>query len=208
MFFYGDKDGKYDFNGFLRQFATGGWKRTENKDWVEFSSVKGNPVSVFANKPLPEETGEDEKAQAALTEYLLDKGLEPTVVIHRGHSYYANYTIKHIQPSARIVFLGSCGGYHLIHNVLEHAPDAHIIASKQIGRSAINMPFIDIMNEKLLSGRDIEWTNFWKDFRNVAGREPGFEDYIPPHKNLGAIFIKAYQSQMGEEEMQGLNALR
>ena len=28
----------------------------------------------------------------------------------------------------------------------------------------------------------------------------GFEDYIPPYKNLGAIFIKAYKKAMGDEE--------
>jgi hypothetical protein len=28
----------------------------------------------------------------------------------------------------------------------------------------------------------------------------GFQDYIPPHKNLGAIFIKAYKMAMGEED--------
>jgi len=27
----------------------------------------------------------------------------------------------------------------------------------------------------------------------------GFEDYIPPYKNLGAIFIKAYKKAMGED---------
>ena len=25
-----------------------------------------------------------------------------------------------------------------------------------------------------------------------------FEDYVPPHKNLGAIFIKAYKIAIGE----------
>jgi len=32
----------------------------------------------------------------------------------------------------------------------------------------------------------------------------GFDDYIPPYKNLGAIFIKAYKKEMGgEEEVKG-----
>jgi hypothetical protein len=29
---------------------------------------------------------------------------------------------------------------------------------------------------------------------------PEFDDYIPPYKNLGAIFIKAYKIAMGETE--------
>jgi len=197
VFFFGDDDGKNIFSGFLNQFSNAGWKRVDNKQWVQFNSTKGKPVSVFANKWFHEDTGEDEKAQDALTQYLIEKGMSPTIVVHRGHSYYAESTIEHIQPSARIVFLGSCGGYHLIHDVLEHASDAHIIASKQIGRTVINKPFFDVLNERILNGKNIEWVNFWKDFKAKAGKEEGFEDYIPPHKNLGAIFIKAYNSAMG-----------
>jgi hypothetical protein len=98
------------------------------------------------------------------------------------------------------VFLGSCGGYHLIHDVLEHAPDAHIIASKQIGKGVINQPFFNILMEKLRNGNDINWIPFWKEFGQSVSDKEGFQDYIPPHKNLGAIFIKAYKSQMGETE--------
>lgn len=197
VFFFGDDDGKNIYNGFLNQFGNAGWKRVDNKQWVQFNSTKGKPVSVFANKWFHEDTGEDEKAQDALTQYLVEKGMSPTIVVHRGHSYYAESTIEHIQPSARIVFLGSCGGYHLIHEVLGHASDAHIIASKQIGRTVINKPFFDVLNERILNGKNIDWVNFWKEFKAKAGKEAGFEDYIPPHKNLGAIFIKAYNGAMG-----------
>jgi len=196
VFFFGDDDGRNIFNGFLNQFNNAGWKKAETKHWVQFNSTKGK-VSVFANKWFHEDTGEDEKAQDALTQYLVEKGMSPTIVVHRGHSYYAESTIEHIQPSARVVFLGSCGGYHLIHDVLARAGDAHIIASKQIGRTVINRPFFDVLNERILNGRNIDWVNFWRDFKGKAGKEEGFEDYIPPHKNLGAIFIKAYNSAMG-----------
>jgi hypothetical protein len=199
VFFYGDQDGRNIFQGYLRQFG-GNWKRDETKQWVSFTSTKGKPIVIFANKPLPEETDEDEEAQKALTAYLIDKGMEPSIVIHRGHSYYADYTIDKIQPSAKIVFLGSCGGYHLIHKVLQHAPDAHIIASKQIGKTVINQPFINLLMGKLQTGSNIDWIPFWKEFSRYAGGAEGFEDYIPPHKNLGAIFIKAYKTQMGEDD--------
>lgn len=197
VFFYGDKDGQTAYQDFLRQFPVSVWKRNDTKHWVSFSSTKGKPVLVFANKPLPEETNQDAEAQEALGAYLADKGLAPSVVVHRGHSYYADYTIKQIQPTAKIVFLGSCGGYHLIHSVLKNAPDAHIIASKQIGKMVINQPFFDILNEKLRNGNNIDWVPFWSEFKRKAGGVEGFEDYIAPYKNLGAIFIKAYNSQMG-----------
>jgi hypothetical protein len=197
VFFYGDKDGRMNYSRFVPQFPTSLWKRTETKQWVSFASTKGKSILVYANKPLDEQSGEVDKAQAALSEYLSEHELDPTIVIHRGHSYYAPYTIEQLAPSAKIVFLGSCGGYHLIHDVLERAEDAHIIASKQIGKQVINQPFFDLLNEKLRTGNNIEWINFWKEFKAKAGSTEGFDDYIPPHKNLGAIFIKAYKNAMG-----------
>lgn len=200
VFFYGDEDGRMNFRGFIPQFSNGNWKKIEdNKYWLAFASTKGKPIVIYANKPLDEESGELDKAQQAVNSYLAGKGIQPTIVVHRGHSYYAPYTIEQIQPAAKIVFLGSCGGYHLIHDVLKHAPDAHIIASKQIGKQVINQPFMDMLNEKLRIGSNIDWMPFWTEFKAKAGKVDGFEDYIPPYKNLGAIFIKAYKIAMGEE---------
>lgn len=198
VFFYGDRDGQNIFNGFQRMFNSSNWKIVPDKLWISIHSLNGQPVSIYANRPLPEETGEDEMAQKALDSFLIKNKLFPTVVIHRGHSYYAPYTIEQIMPSAKIVFMGSCGGYHLIHDILKNAPDAHIIASKQIGKTAINRPFFDLLIEKMRTGSNIEWTSFWKEFKQKV-YVPGFEDYIPPHKNLGAIFIKAYKQAMGSD---------
>jgi hypothetical protein len=200
VFFYGDEDGQNAYNGFLRQFSSSNWRISYADKWVVISSLKGKAVWIFANKPFPGEDGGDEKAQDALNEYLAGRGLEPSIVIHRGHSYYAPYTIKQIQSSAKIVFLGSCGGYHLIHSVLEHAPDAHIIASKQIGKTVINQPFFNLLMEKMRNGNNVDWIPFWHEFGRMVTDKEGFQDYIPPHKNLGAIFIKAYKIQMGEDE--------
>ena len=198
VFFYGDKDGQNIFQGFLKMFTTANWKITGNDKWVTISSTNGKPVFIYANRALPEENGEDEQAQQALGEYLDKTKQFPTVVIHRGHSYYANATIAQLRPSAKIVFMGSCGGYHLIHDILKTSPDAHIIASKQIGKTAINRPFFQLLMEKLRTGNNIDWIPFWQEFNKLVSVE-GFEDYIPPYKNLGAIFIKAYKKAMGED---------
>ncbi|HVG15679.1 MAG TPA: hypothetical protein VM935_11985, partial [Chitinophagaceae bacterium] len=200
VFFYGDEDGKGNYARFIPQFSNANWKLESNAQWVKITSTKGKPIVIYANKPLNEEDGADEKAQNELGEFLNKNGLAPTIVVHRGHSYYAPYTIQHITPSAKIVFLGSCGGYHLIHSVLDHSEDAHIIASKQIGKGVINDPFFRILMDKLRNGSGIDWIPFWNEFKRSAGTVEGFEDYIPPHKNLGAIFIKAYNKQMGPQE--------
>jgi hypothetical protein len=200
VFFFGDVDGRNNYQGFIRQFSNGNWKVVSNSQWVTISSLKGKPIVIYANKPLPTETDEDSKAQQALNDYLEKNGISPTIVVHRGHSYYASATIEYIKPTAKIVYLGSCGGYHLLHDVLQHSQDAHIIASKQIGKGIINQPFFNLLIEKLRNGSDIEWIPFWNEFKKIAGSVDGFDDYIPPHKNLGAIFIKAYNSQMGQDD--------
>ena len=199
VFFYGDKDGIGIFQGFKRLFDPKLWKTTTTKNWIEINSIKGKPVSVYANLPLPEEDDKDKKAQDALDSFLLKNNLYPTVVIHRGHSYNAPYTIDQILPSAKIVFMGSCGGYYLIHDILKHSPDAHIITSKQIGKTAVNQPFFNLLMEKARNGSNIDWIPFWEELEKKVKVE-GFEDYIPPYKNLGAIFIKAYTKAMGDED--------
>jgi hypothetical protein len=199
VFFYGDKDGQTIFIGFQNMFPSANWKiDRSNPQWITIKSTNGKPVTIYANRPLPEETGEDDKAQQALADYLRKNNINPTVTIHRGHSYFANSTIAYMAPSSKIVFMGSCGGYHLIDSILHKSSDAHIIASKQIGRTAINKPFFSLLTEKLRSGSNIDWIPFWKEFKAKADTD-GFEDYIPPYKNLGAIFIKAYRRAMAEE---------
>jgi hypothetical protein len=203
VFFYGDDDGKMNYNGFLSQLPAANWKKIEDtKYWFAFASTKGQPVVIYANKWFDDEKQEGalDKAQAALDNYLEEKNIQPTIVVHRGHSYWVKYTIDQIEPAAKIVLLGSCGGYNVIHSVLQHAPDAHIIASKQTGKKDINQPFMNILNEKLRTGSNIDWIPLWKEFRSKAGNIEGFDDYVPPYKNLGALFIKAYNSSMGTND--------
>lgn len=206
VFFYGDEDGKSSYSGFVSELNRKGsnWKKLEDtKYWMSYTSVSGKPVVIYFNKWFDEEKqpGELEKSQATLSHYLEQKGTQPSVVVHRGHSYWVKYTIEQITPAAKIVLMGSCGGYNVIHSVLQHAPDAHIVASKQTGKKDINQPFINILNEKLRNGNNIEWISLWKEFKDKAGKVDGFDDYVPPYKNLGALFIKAYHSSMGGEEL-------
>lgn len=198
LFIYGDKDGKGVFPGLVSMFSNSNWKIDgSNKQWVTITSAKGKPVSLYMNRPLPEETNEDAKAQEALCDYLEEKKIIPTVTINRGHSYNAPYTIEQMSTASKIVFMGSCGGYRMIHDILEKAPDAHIIGTKQIADAPVNNPFLRLIMEKLRTGANIEWITFWKELGKIA-TDPIFADYVPPHKNLGALFIKAYKKAMGE----------
>lgn len=199
LFIYGDKDGIGVFPGLVNMFRNANWKiDASNKEWVTISAIKGKPVFLYMNRPLPEETNEDAKAQENLCRYLEKNNIIPTVTINRGHSYNAPYTIEQMSPASKIVFMGSCGGYRSIHDILEKAPDAHIIGTKQIADAPVNNPFLKLITEKLRLGNDIEWIPFWKELGKMA-TDKIFEDYVPPHKNLGALFIKAYKIAMGGE---------
>lgn len=200
VFFYGDEDGQLDYKLFQELFKNANWKTDKsNPQWLVIRSVRGRPVTIYANTPFDEETGDDDQAQKALGAYFEDNRIRPTITINRGHSYHAETTIDYMSPASRIVFMGSCGGFHLIDAILKKSEDAHIIASKQIGKRDINAPFVVLLTDKLRTGGDIDWISFWKEFR-IKAPVDGFEDYIPPYKNLGAIFIKAY-TKSGEEEI-------
>lgn len=196
QFFFGDKDGLYSFSQFKSLYNTPGWKTVNKPDWIEVSSTKGVPIVIYANKPLDEKEGLDEKAQENLDDYLTDNDLSPTVVIHRGHSYHVSSTINQLFRTTKVVFLGSCGGYQSINGVLKICPYAHIIASKQTGTGTVNGPLIMSITETLRQGKDLNWPEMWKNLGKKLKDNNMFEDYVPPYKNLGALFIMAYNKVM------------
>lgn len=203
FFFYGDEDGISSYANFLTNFRDGKWKKTENENWATFTSATGKKVVVFANKPLAEP--KDEDAQRALNKYLQEHAIKPSIVVHRGHSYHLPITMDRLVKETKIVMLGSCGGYHNLGKVLDQSPEAHIISSKQVGSMRINEPVIKSINDRLLEGKDVDWIECWKGLNGYFAKQGGatkemFDDYIPPHKNLGVIFIKAYRRMLHSEE--------
>jgi hypothetical protein len=194
FFFYGDEDGKMSYNSFLTNFKGPKWKINTSKYWVTITSTSGKPVVVYANLPLAEP--EDEEAQNALNKYMDDNGVHASVIVHRGHSYHLPTTLERLTNRTKVVVLGSCGGYHNLSTILTNAPDAQIISTKQTGAMAVNEPILRALNDNLSEGTDVNWVNMWKrlgsEFKGKV-TEATFKDYVPPHKNLGAIFIKAYR---------------
>ena len=195
QFIYGDKDGRKEYKNFIRAFQRSAWKIETYEEWVKITSVSGTPVSIYSNLPLDDTTEMDAKAQAHLGAYLQTSGLQPSIVIHRGHSYHVKYTIEQLAPSAKVVLLGSCGGYNNIAGVLNVCPNAQIVATKQEGRGSINQPMIVYLTELLRHGKDLDWPSIWKIFSVKFKKEGRFQDYIAPHKNLGAIFLMAYNKR-------------
>jgi hypothetical protein len=103
--------------------------------------------------------------------------------------------------SAKLVLLGSCGGYQSLNEVLEIAPGAHIISSKQIGTGIINQGLINVISEELRLGKNLKWPALWNSLaiRFSGTSKEKFDDYVPPYKNLGAIFITAFNTYMQQE---------
>jgi len=205
VFFYGDedKDGQNSFVSFMSMFrGKPDWKIAENSEWVSIHNTKVKNLSIYANRPLYGENDPEEKAISNLTEFLDEKKIKPSIYVHRGHSYHVKSTMSRIQPSARIVILGSCGGYNNINDVLSISHDAHIISSKQTGTMHVNEPILQSINSTLTASKNIDWLGMWKDLAhrfNTGASKEMFDDYIPPYKNLGAIFIKAYMKEMDEQ---------
>jgi hypothetical protein len=205
VFFYGDKDGKESYASYLTSFPRSDWRITQKKEWIEIRSIKGKPVLIFANLPLDNETDKDADAQRDLIAYMDANNFKPSVVIHRGHSYHLPYTIKQLPENAKIIMLGSCGGYQNLKNILNYAPEAHIISTKQTGAKNVNKPIIDALDDSFRAGKNIDWRQMWAGLTTSFNKAPKdvretFEDYIPPQKNLGALFIKAYHKETGSEE--------
>ncbi len=197
FFFYGDEDGRMSYNSFLTNFRDKGrWNIEKNEYWTKITSTSGKPVVVYANMPLKEP--EDEVAIGKLCAHMEEKNIHPTVLVHRGHSYHLPLTLERLSKENKIVILGSCGGYHNLSTVLNKAPNANIISSKQTGAMIINEPIIKTINDQISAGKDINWITTWQGlgvhFEKASGPvKEMFDDYMPPHKNLGAIFIKAYR---------------
>ena len=204
VFFYGDKDGKMFYPSFRNSFSAKDWKVTDKKEWMEAVSIKGN-VMVFANKPLDNDANLDDTAQIHLAKYLQEQNLKPAVIVHRGHSYWLDRTMSRMPGDAKIVLLGSCGGYQNLNEILEINPDAHIISTKEIGTGDINRPILTYINQVFAANDNLSWPKMWQSLTGVFSRDPSksvrdsWEDYIPPYKNLGAIFLKAYNKNMQSE---------
>lgn len=193
MFFYNDDDGRSSFINFINTYKNqSAWAIEDRSSFVRIYSVTGKKVEIFANKPDYEENG-----NSAINSYLKERNMSPGVIVHRGHSFHTESTLERVPSSARLIFVGSCGGFYKLSSAIENAPDAQLIATRQVGTKTINDAMIYALNENIREGRDIVWNDFWSRMESRFGNNQYFNDYIPPNKNLESIFIKAYYKILG-----------
>jgi hypothetical protein len=197
VLFYGDDDGVASFNNFQKYFTdTAKWTVSKNEAWITIQSKTELPIIIYANLPLNEKEELDIKAQDALVNFLNKESSEPTVLIHRGHSYHLGKTLKRLQPSVKLAVLGSCGAYNSAISIAAVNPDVQIIGSKKMGAKSINDPIIESINENLLNGNDLVWDEMWDNLRHRFSKDEFtlnlFNEYITPGKNVSLFVLKLF----------------
>jgi len=195
--FYGDQDGVASFNSFQKLFNdTSKWKVAKNESWLTIRSRSDEPIVIYANLPLDTKQELDLKAQDALVTFLKEQSIDPTVLIHRGHSYHLCHTLKRLSPSVKLAILGSCGGYNSAISIATVSPDVQIIGSKKTGAKSINDPIIETINDALKNKKDLLWPEIWEKLSVRFSKDESalnlFNEYIPPAKNLGLFVLKLF----------------
>ena len=77
-----------------------------------------------------------------------------------------------------------------------------MISTKEIGAGDINKPIMNYLNQALLTEKKIVWKDMWRNLTKQFNSDPNpglkdtWENYIPPYRNLGALFIKAYNKKI------------
>jgi len=197
VLFYGDEDGVASFNNFQKMFSdTSKWKTTRDENWISIRSVSDQPIIIYANRPLDTKEELDIKAQDSLFFFLKQESIEPVVLVHRGHSYHLDNTLKRLTPSIKLAILGSCGGANSSISIASINPDAQLIVSKKTGSKSINDPIINVINETLLNKEDLVWPVIWERlsvlFNNDEFTRNLFNEYIPPGKNVSLFVLKLF----------------
>lgn len=199
VLFYGDDDGVASFNNFLKFYTDEGkWTISKTANWVSIRSQTDQPVVIYANQPLDIEEELDIKAQDSLVDYLLSQSLEPTVLVHRGHSYHLDKTLKRLKPSVKLAILGSCGGYNKSLSIASINPDVQVVGSKKTGAKSINDPIIELINETLVNRSDISWPEIWKTLQTRFSKDKTtlglFNEYFPPSTNISLFVLKLFMN--------------
>ncbi len=186
-FFFDDEDGETAFKNWMTLYPATAWKKEDKGNYIVFKSIKGRRMHIYANKPHAEIQGRKD-----LQAYFESINRFPDLIVHRGHSYYIDNTLNQMTNSNKVAILGSCGGYQNISKAMENAFDVQIISTKQVGTMAVNSVLIQEITETIQAGKDLVWIDVWKQISVKLKNNTQFKDYIPPYKNLGAKFIRAY----------------
>jgi hypothetical protein len=192
--FYDDDDAHESFDSFQQTYAHDAHWHWEDRGWyvhVTAQGERGRQIEIFAN--VPQSMAAADNRRQALTKLMMEQGRTPSVVVHRGHTWYVSQSLEYLTNSARLVFLGSCRGLENSYSVLALANRAQLISTSGIGTTSINDALLRGINDELLTGaKTLDWERFWHSEEAKLGGNPMFRDYIPPSRNAAAIMLAAY----------------
>jgi len=198
--FYDDEDGVASFASFRAQYrGDAAWRWEDFGSWVRASAQRaGRRIDIYANVPFDPWKERDRTpnvSQTALAQILAERKIRPAVLVHRGHSYHLERTLRRLDPETRLVFLGSCNGTAQVSAVFAVAREAQIIATRKVGTTTVNDPLLKALNRVLLSGSDfLRWDSFWRQQEAALGGNEHFRGYVPPHRNPAAILMRAWEA--------------
>ena len=198
--FYDDDDAAESFLSFRALYQKDPAWNWEDHQWyvrVAGHNPSGRRIEIFANVPrsVPRTIRSDGEGDRrdALAKLLIAQGARPSVLIHRGHTWYVDQSLRYLAPSCRLVYLGSCRGMTSAYTVIVQANQAQMIATNGVGTQTVNDPLLKAINDELLrGGKILEWERFWQVQQARLGSNPDFRDYIPPPRNIAAIMLAAY----------------
>lgn len=192
-FFYNDEDGQSSFKHFLSRFeGKSGWQIEKQSGYIVVKSKgKENGIVIYANLPASE-TSTNLNEKDVVGDAMVEDGVEPTVVVHRGHVYHNAKTIAHIPTSAKIVVMGSCGGFLSLESVLEKSPNAHIISTQGTGTKRVNDTLLSELDKRLMSDETFVWKDYWQDAGVKLQGDFDFNRYVSPDQNYSSMFLATY----------------
>ncbi len=202
--FYDDSDAKASFAHFIGSYKNDrNWRTIAYDQYVEITSVSGQKVTILANKPR-----DIEKSNLAVDAALKTANKKPSVIAHRGHSYFFNGTIGYVTPDVAFVGVGACGGAKNVGQLLEKSPQAHIAATKGVGTMRINDPLFMLINNDIRTLGYVNWESVWTRAEKQAWSKTNeWGKYVGPHRNVMASFLKTYDTLMRASSSSAVNNL-
>ena len=194
--FYDDDDAADSFRSFRAIYQRDPSWQWEDREWyvrVASRSAAGRRIEIFANVPRSIRAGGEGDRRHQLAKLVAGLGAPPSVLVHRGHTWYVDQSLRYLAPACRLVYLGSCRGMMNAYAVIVQANQAQMIATNGVGTETVNDPLLKALNDELLrGGKTLDWDRFWLAQQARLGSNPEFRDYIPPPRNVAAIMLAAY----------------
>lgn len=158
-----DNDGVQSYQTFKGGMKAKGWDIQENdpEAGVHMLSKEENGRRVYIHVAMvdgltgaedPSVTDKAEQKVKLIREKLendFGEG-EISVLVHRGHSYFFDDTLKYLNSDIKILHGGGCGGNDMATDIAAKNSTVHAFMTSGVGSRYVNNPTIQLMADSLL----------------------------------------------------------